>query len=156
MNQNLVKIAAGGVTALVVIGAIYLIYKRETKGKGFTQAPPPDQGSTGVDLTEQEAAQVRSLTNRLYNDLDGISIAWFAPRDIEAWQELNSLNDQLFTAVFNDFGNLYYSQHNLTLYQWMQEENFWFSASALTVIGRVQATRLKNSLEERFATLNLI
>lgn len=154
MNQY-TKIAAGGVTVIVVIGALYWIYKRETKVPDFTPAPLPTQETTGVELTPQEAQDVRSLTNRLYEDLKGLSFAWIAGRDIEAWEELDAMNDYLFRAVFNDFGNLYYGQEGQTLAQWLDGENFWIGTSSWTVVGRIEAQMLKDRLLARFAEMNL-
>lgn len=107
-----------------VAAVAFLLYitgkKLYTKFLVFTPAPLPTQSSTGVNLTQAEAQQVRALALALHTDMDGLNIT----RNWDIWQQLADLNDLLFRAVYNDFGNLYYSEGKGTLREWINDENF--------------------------------
>lgn len=113
--------AAKIATGLAIAVLLYFVAKKVyTKFLVFTPAPLPTQSSTGVNLTQPEAQEVRRITLALHTDMDGINIT----RNWDIWSEFAALNDLLFRAVYNDFGNLYYSEGKGTLREWINDENF--------------------------------
>ncbi len=151
------KILRSPWTWLVVVAVVALLL---WKNRGpiisvFRPAPLPTGTSTGVNLTEQQAQMVRSLSQRLWTDIDKWNNPWFNRRDTEAWTQLLELSEPLFIAVFNDFGNLYYAREGKTLKTYLEEENFALTSSINTAYGIYTGTRLKNELLSRMNTLNL-
>lgn len=156
----------------VVIGIIVLVFAYQVSGAfadgirgvfgiepdgtqpDYNPAPLPDLETTGVDLTEQEALEVRQLAMRLHTDMDGI--AYPGSRDKEAYQQLLGMSDRLFVAVYNDFGELYYKEGNGSLRQWIDDENFGYTMSILTPYGMYTGAEITNKLNERFNNLNLL
>jgi len=132
---------------LLVLAALIIYALWRWKGGGlinsFTQAPLPG-GSSG--LTDQEKQLVRRITNQLFHDMDG----WGISMDTATWNEFMALDDRLFTAVFNDYGQRFYSQSGgKTLAQAIQAENFW-------ITNPLTGSYTKNQFMQRFNALNLI
>jgi hypothetical protein len=121
----------------------------------FKPAKLPNRNSVGVDLTNNEATMVRSLTQRLWTDIDRWNNPWWAKRDMETWTQLQELDDKLFVAVYNDFGNMYYGMAGKTLKQYLREENFSLTASIFTPWGMWTGSQLKAAILTRMDNLNL-
>lgn len=142
------KIIGGIVITISLFFFLRWLFK---KVAGFNQAELPDENSVGVNLTQAQAAQVRSIVQRLHTDMKGINAFG---RDWDVYRELNELNDPLFLAAFNDFGNLYFSEGNGTLKQWITEENFTASAFFVTPLWWTRGS-IKSDILERMDRLNL-
>ena len=111
------------------------------KGTGdFIPKPLPDNNG----LTAEQNEMVRSLSGRLYQDMDGATLG--ITRDIEAWQQLMGLPNNMFIAVYNDFGSQYYTLGNGSLVQWIEDEWTWYDTEGIAGRSDVLA---------RFASLNL-
>jgi hypothetical protein len=121
----------------------------------FRPAALPNAGSVGIDLSGTEATMVRSLTQRLWTDIDRWNNPWWAKRDMETWTQLQEQDDRLFVAVYNDFGNMYYGMAGKTLKQYLREENFSLTASILTPWGMWTGSQLKAAILTRMDNLNL-
>lgn len=131
-------------TAIVVVVVVAIILVTRQSKPDYKQADLPTQASTGVNLTQQQAQTVRDLAIRLHEDMKGLNLN--ITRDVEAWRQLMSLSVDMFTAVFNDFGNLYYSEGKGTLYDWVSDEWSWVDpmgiASSDTVLERLSSLNL--------------
>lgn len=121
----------------------------------FRPAPLPNIGSTGVALTSQEAQLVRSLSQRLWTDIDRWNNPFFAKRDTDTWVQFQEQDDRIFIAVYNDFGNLYYGRDGKTLKAYLRSENFALTTSIFTPWGAYTGTQLKNDILQRMDNLNL-
>lgn len=117
--------------AIYVAIAIYIIYKIG-KGQGTTKPSIlPQDTNWGAELTEVEGNNVRRLTERLHRDMDSWQISsGFKDRDVEAYKQWLSLSDKEFVALSNDFNDLYYTESDGNLYQWLFDESFTFTAGA--------------------------
>lgn len=103
---------------------IYIIY-RIGKNKGAVKPNTlPNDTDWGGGLTPSEGTNVRAISERLYRDMDNAWVWVGASRDCEAYQQFLGLSDTLFTAVYNDFNDLYYSKGDGTLKEWISDESF--------------------------------
>ena len=119
----------------------------------FTPVPMPTADTTGINLTTAEAQMVRSMSQRLHTDMQGVSLPGTA--DTEVYERLLELTDPLLVAVYNDFGHLYYSEDEGTLRQWLNDEQFWYTFSILTPFGIFTARQFTEAINQRFDLLNL-
>lgn len=143
------------ITAIVVVIALVLWKYRGPIISVFNPAPLPNAGSTGVNLTGQQARMVRSLSQRLWTDIDKWNNPWFSQRDTATWVQLQEQDDQLFIAVYNDFGNLHYGNAGKTLKDYLRDENFAFTTSVFAPWSIWSGGRLKDAILERMDNLNL-
>ena len=123
------------------------------EGPDFTPVPMPTADSTGVTLSTAEAQLVRAMSQRLHTDMQGLAMPGL--RDNEVYNQLLELTDPLLVAVYNDFGQLYYSQGEGTLRQWLNSEQFWYTFSILTPFGAFTAHQFTEAINQRFDLLNL-
>lgn len=140
---------------VAVVAALLMWKYRGPLISVFRPSPLPTHGGAGVPLTGQEATMVRSITQRLWTDIDRWNNPWFASRDTETWKQYLELTDPLFIAVYNDFGSLYYGRAAKTLKDYLREENFSLTSSVFMPWGVWSGTQLKDALLERMDNLNL-
>jgi hypothetical protein len=142
MNKAMDILRKPWVLVLLAAAVIYLLIK--WKGGAlfnvFNPAPLPNTSNVGVTLTDEQRAQVRSMSQRLHEEMSGLNVF----KDVVLWQEYMGMGDPMFIAVYNDFGNLYYAEGNGTLRQWVADEAPWWNDFA----GR-------DDILDRFARLNL-
>ena len=143
----LAKVAAW----LLVAAVMYFVGKKiYTKFLVFTPAPLPNSDTVGVNLTPQQAQDVRRIALALHSDMDGINFT----RNWDLYSEFAALNDPMFIAVYNDFGNLYYSEGKGTLRAWIEDENFTASGF-LSKPFWWTAGWVKDNIIDRMDALNL-
>ena len=136
---------------LYIAVAVWLIYKYGMKQGSPEAAPLPNETDWGAALTTQQAIDVRKLTERLHTDMDSYMIsAGFATRDLEAYKQLLNIPEKEFVAVANDFNDLYYTEKEGNLYQWIDEESFTYTWGAS---GDIRATILNKMEEYNLKTL---
>jgi len=144
-----------GIAIVILLVWAGMAVKKWLQSKGFTQAALPDAASVGVNLTPQEAQLVRAIAQKLNTDIEKWNNPLTAKRDTETWTQLLETTDPLFIAVYNDYGNLYFSTSGKTLKQALQGENFTLTSSVFTPYGIITGGQLKDALLERFDSLNL-
>lgn len=106
--------------AIIVIIIIILSIKK----KSNSQNSPLPTDSAGGPLTQAEAEVVRKIVLDLHDDMDGIN--WlFWSRNTKVYMDLATLSDKFFVAVYNDFNNLFGSEKNGTLKNWIQNDLFY-------------------------------
>lgn len=128
------------IVVLVIVGA-YLAGKSK-KNKYAPKHKPLPTGGEGIPIvgTDTKGAPIpwnpTPLAKELYDVMDGV---WtpLIKKD-NAFAKLSALTDDQITAVYNRFNDLYYSEDDATLTEWIDDE--WNSGNAA-----VQAlSRLKN------------
>lgn len=133
---------------LGIVIVIFLIYRKLFGGGAliniFNQAELPTHGPAGEVLTETQARAVRELALRLHTDMEGWTLN--VTRDVEAWRQLMSLPDNLFVAVYNDFGNQFFREGLGTMREWIESEWTWVDTSGVAS---------RSQILNRMATLNL-
>lgn len=103
--------------ALVIILVIYFAGKKAGSTK-IEQVPLPDD-NTG-QLSQDQLKQVRELSRKLHDDMDGLNL--FGMRNTEIYNQFTALSDTMFVAVYNDFNTLYAGEDNGTLRAWIDNE----------------------------------
>jgi hypothetical protein len=134
------------ILAVVIIGIfvfIYFIGRRSAKVKIEQVTLPTDQPG-GYKLSVAESQTVRSIAQNLHTDMKGLNI-W--SHDIVPYQNYMSCNDTLFVAVYNDFNNLFGSEGDGTLRDWLNGEvGGWYNSNFESV---------RKSILSRMDRLNL-
>jgi hypothetical protein len=134
---------------LGIVIVIFLVYRKFFGGGSliniFNPVSLPTHGPSGEPLTTTQSEAVRELAMRLHTDMDGATITNFQ-RDVEAWRQFMSLPDNLFRAVYNDFGNLYFREGEGTLREWIENEWTWVDTAGVAS---------RSQILNRMATLNL-
>lgn len=135
--------------ALYIAIAIYLIYKYG-KGKGDSKPSPlPGDTNWGSGLTETESSNIRRITERLQRDMSSFQVSiGIKERDVEIYKQFLSLSDKEFVGVSNDFNDLYYTDDNGNLYQWIYDESFSYTLGASndlreTILEKMEKHNLK-------------
>lgn len=149
MLEDLLKYRSIAITFVIVILILVGIYfYGKYKGTDVKKPNPmPDDTPWGGGLTAEQATNVRTLTNRLYDDMEGTTV-FNEFRDMEAFNNLLTSSDTIFVAVYNDFNDLHYSTDKGTLKQWIEDETFWLGLFT-------QSQNIKDALMLKFNRLNL-
>jgi len=116
-------------TIYVVVGlGLVLCVLAYFVGKSIgVKSPPPavplpddnNPGGTGAPITNAEQGELDSLALRIYNDVTGIS--WWG-HDNDLYQECINLSDRLLGGLYNTYNAKYFSRHNQTLTQVLNDE----------------------------------
>ncbi len=102
--------------ALLVVIVFTVLWKRGT----FRNILP--SGTTNDrNLSEAENARARALATKLRQDMKGINYS----RNMAAWREFMGLNARMQVAVYNFFGEMYYSEGYGTMTDWVADESAW-------------------------------
>jgi hypothetical protein len=141
------KYAIYVIIAVVVIGVLVFIYfvgRRSGKVK-IEQVDLPSDQPGGSVLTSQDNAKVRTIAQQLHDDMDGLNFS----HQLKPYEDLLTLNDTLFVAVYNDFNNLFGAENKGTLRQWISDEtsDWWwgtsFSSLVKSIIARMDRLNLR-------------
>lgn len=114
---------------------------------------PPSTANTGVNLSDEEKLIVQTTTLEIHTDLDGVSLP--GQRNMDVYNEWISMPDNLFVAIYNYFNSQYYREGNGTLRNWIEDENFSYTASIFTPWSIYTGSELKNRIIERMNQLGL-
>lgn len=134
------------VLAVVLIGIFVFIYfmgRRSAKMK-IEQVPLPSDQPGGKVLTSVDNAKVRTIAQQLHDDMDGLNLT----HKSDPYEALLASNDSVFVAVYNDFNNLFASENEGTLRDWLKDEvsaSWWIPAYSVLI----------NSIIDRMDRLNL-
>lgn len=135
---------------LYILIAVLIIYNWG-RIKGSTVNKPnklPKETDWGKDLTEKESEDISKLAQRLWRDMDSYLVsASLKPRDVEAYVTLLSQPDRDTVGTYNYFNDLYYSQEDGTLKDWIYDESFTYTHGA--------SGDLKTAILQKFDRLNL-
>ena len=123
------------VIVIALIVTIYFIGRRSAKVK-VEQVPLPTDQPGAIQLTNQEASKVRQIATALHDDMNGLS---WGSHNIVPYNDLTMLSDTLFVAVYNDFNNLFASEGDGTLREWIAAEKALPGSSWINIAGNIIA-----------------
>ena len=107
--------------ALVLIVISVLAWRLWPSSK-LPQADVPNDNPNN-DPTPEELSEANKIARALYTALDGFElIPW--TRDISAFEKMAALSDRVFVLSYNRFNELYGSQGNGTLRQWIKDDGW--------------------------------
>jgi hypothetical protein len=106
---------AGGIAAIYFFARSY--QKKVTAANRKDPVPLPDSGQ-GIPQGWQD--QARTLAKALHDRMDGLNI--FAAS--QKWSRLANpdLTDDMVTAVYNEFNNMYSAESGATLTEWIRSQ----------------------------------
>jgi hypothetical protein len=121
-KANSTTIAVVSISFLVLIVLVFFVLKKIAKSQPPPNAVLPDDnnpGFVGSPFTAAEQATLTGLAGRIFDDINGIS---FSGHDNELYQECLNLSDRMATGLYNTYKQLYFSQHNETLTEALNNE----------------------------------
>lgn len=134
-----------GIILFVALLAFLLWYSARQAGKrkGTVVINTSNPGTDSNTAAASSEAEVRTLAEKLYKDMRGIS----GYHSADPWNDLLAMSDTDFIRVYNEFDTEYQKDSGETLVQWVNDQ--W--AVPLT-----QWATIKDTLLQRFSKLNLI
>jgi hypothetical protein len=124
------------IVVIVVIGFIVFIYfigRRSAKVK-IEQVPLPTDQPNGSQINSSDASHVRQISQAIHDDLSGISWGF---HNAQPYNDMLSLSDTLFVAVYNDFNNLFSAENDGTMRDWLKSDYAWIGSTWSTVVNSV-------------------
>jgi hypothetical protein len=135
MDQKFVDVIKNkwvAITFIILVVAAFLwVYfsgKKSGKDEAETNKFPsvfdiPVDSPGQVELTQAEKNLVRAMTNRLYDDLEGLGFY----HDYDIYTDFLAMSDSLFVSVYNDFNTLHEGEGEGTLRMWIQDDSLYGS-----------------------------
>jgi len=137
----------------VIIGALIGLILIFFMGKSYGKSEPPEainiNGKTDTDgylVSNLTNDSIAYLTQRAFDDLEGVNW-WFATEHTtELWNEITMLSDYDLARVVNEWNKTFYRKHNEKLSEAIDNDNWAFdnSAGAVTVLNR-RIKKLENT-----------
>ena len=128
-----------GIGALIIIAIVVVSYYWGKSKVKPVQANYPD-GGTGIPA----GWKPEILANKLHEAMSGLGT--FTGTKDNVWSEMYQLpTNDMFTAVYNVFNQLFVKENNGTLREWISNETYYDYLSGV-----------KGQLLTRFDSLNLI
>lgn len=137
-GKSIFNAILGGTVFLLVIFFVGRYYGRNTPP---AEIPVPDDDPTKPTPSGQSSFDPKPLTDKLYNDIEGISGIF--NRDMDAWNSLAALSDTDFVKVLNDWNARYWTKHKENLYDAYRGEYF----------NPITSKNLLSTLSQRFERL---
>lgn len=121
-KANTTAVAIVSISFLVLIVAVYFVMKKIAKSAPPPRATVPDDnnpGFVGAPFTQTEQAQLTGLAARIFDDIDGIQ---WSNHDNDLYQECLNLSDRMVTGLYNTYNTQYFTVHNETLTETLNNE----------------------------------
>jgi hypothetical protein len=136
----------------VVLGTLLSLVLIFFMGRSFGKSEPPAainiEGQTDTDgylVSSLDEIDIRTLTEQVYNDLDGVNWTFgLSGRDNQVWYRLSALSDRDLVRVINEWSKTYYKKHSEKLSEAILSDYFYDIASL------VQTVRLRIEKLEKY------